>query len=111
MFTNSQMVLFLLVLLASFAESLYLAQNILGHGSMKAQIKLEAAFFHIHLHAIALMTQILLTSSSLGDAIASTHVEGDGATTILMQANLIFQGSLDFYLPKCYGVYPKISRI
>lgn len=45
MFTNSQMLLLLLVLLASHTESLYLPQNILGCGSMKTQIKLEATFF------------------------------------------------------------------
>lgn len=28
----------------------------------------------------------------------------------MMQTNLIFQGSLDFYLPKCYGVYSQNSK-
>lgn len=56
------------------------------------------------------MKEILLTSSSPGDATASTHVEGDGVTTILMQANLIFQRSLDFHLSKCFGVYSQNSK-
>lgn len=71
---------------------------------------LRQLFFHIHLHAIALMKQILLTSSSPGDAMVSTYMEGNGVTTILMQANLIFQGTLDFYLPKCFGVYSQNSK-
>lgn len=54
--------------------------------------------------------QIQLTNSLSGNAIASTQVEGDGVTTVPMQAILIFQGSHDFYFPKCIGVIPNIAR-
>lgn len=54
--------------------------------------------------------QIQLTNSLPGDAISSTQVEGDGGHNSPMQANLIFQGSHDFYFPKSFGVIPNIAR-
>lgn len=109
MFTNSQMLLLLLVLLTSFAESLYLPQNILGHGSMKAQIKLEAAFFP---HAPTCYCPYETNSADqfITWGCNCQYTSGHGVTTILMQANLISKGSLDFYLPKCFGVYFQNSK-
>lgn len=68
--------------------------------------KSELQFFHIHLHLAVPTKQIQVTTSSLGDLLASTQLEGDEATTV----PLTFQGSYDFYFPKmvwCYSQHIK----
>lgn len=69
---------------------------------MKAQIRLEAAFFP---HPSTCYCPHKANFADQFIRIACTHMEGDGVTTTLMQATLIFKGSHDFHLPKCFGVY------
>lgn len=104
------MLLLLLVLLASFAESVYLPQNILGHGSMKVQIKLEAAFFPHPLtyycpHEANSADHFITWGYNCQHTCGSRwgHNNPDASQPI-------FQGILDFHLPKCFGVYSQNSK-
>lgn len=67
---------------------------------LKSNLRLH--FFHIHLHEA--------NSPDLGTQLPAHTWKEMGVTTILMQDNLIFQGSLDFCLPKCFGIYSQNSR-
>lgn len=119
MFTNIQMLPLVLVLSTTFSESLYLPQNIFE------------AWFHTGLNqtqscsfSTSTYIQFPLTFFFGGEEWKDTHkkqthhlamqsstqMEGDGVTRVLMQANLILQGSHDFYFPKCVGVTPNRAR-